>query len=119
MAALSQFDVDDQVNVNPGTVNSVKTDAALLKVIENLKKQVNALRSKLNQPGNGWTNTDSAPPTINPKTGKAFKRYCWTCGCCDHCSSNHPGVKAPGHDNSATFKDRKGGSNKNCLGPKP
>ena len=23
-------------------------------------------------------------PDINPITGVAFKRYCWTCGCCPH-----------------------------------
>lgn len=55
---------------------------------------------------------------INPKTGKPFKRYCWTCGCCGHWGGDHPGIKAPGHKDEATFKNRMSGSNKNCLGNK-
>ena len=55
------------------------------------------------------TNSD-----INPRTGKPWKRYCWTCGCCPHWSRNCP-KKAKGHKDNATFKNRMGGSNANCL----
>ena len=51
---------------------------------------------------------------INPKTGMPWKHYCWTCGCCPHWGKNCP-RKAKGHKNNATFKNRMGGSNKNCL----
>ena len=50
---------------------------------------------------------------INPKTGKEWKRYCWTCGCCPHWGKNCP-VKKKGHKNEATFKNRMGGSDCNC-----
>ena len=52
---------------------------------------------------------------VNPKTGKAWRRYCWTCGCCDHwgrfCAN-----RKPGHKVDATFKNRMGGSTKGVLG---
>ena len=51
---------------------------------------------------------------INPKTGQPYKRYCWSCGCCPHWSKNCP-VKKKGHKDEATFKNRMGGNNKNCL----
>ena len=45
---------------------------------------------------------------------KQPKRYCWTHGCCAHWSSNCENPK-PGHKKEATFRNRLGGSNKNCL----
>ena len=50
---------------------------------------------------------------VNPKTGLPWKRYCWSCGCCAHWGRNCP-VKKRGHQDDATFKTRKGGSNDNC-----
>ena len=52
---------------------------------------------------------------LNPKNGKAWKRYCWTCGCCDHWGKFCP-QPAAGHKNDATFKDRMQGSTTGVLG---
>ena len=56
----------------------------------------------------------SQNPNINPKTGKKYKRYCWSCGCCPHWGRDCKHKKT-GHQDGATFKNRMGGSNKNCL----
>ena len=80
------------------------TTAALLPLIKQLTKKVDQLVC-----------TQATPLiSINPKTRKPFKRYCWSCGCWDHWGKNCPNKK-PGHQDSVTFKDRKGGSNKDCL----
>ena len=52
---------------------------------------------------------------LNPCTVKKSKRYCWTCGCRPRWGKDCPDKK-PGHQDSATFKNRKGGSTqqKNC-----
>ena len=52
--------------------------------------------------------------SINPKTGKPWRRYCWTHGCCTHWSKNCPQKKS-GHKDDATFRNRMGGSNEKCL----
>ena len=54
--------------------------------------------------------------TINPRTGKPFRRYCHSCGCCDHWGK-HCKHKKPGHQDNTTFKNRMGGSDLNCLVP--
>ena len=51
---------------------------------------------------------------INPRTGKKYKRYCWSCGCCPHWGKDCK-HKKPVHQDNANFKNRMGGSNKNCL----
>ena len=114
MAALGNL--ENQENIPPQAhANAVQSDRALLTIIEQLSKKVEALGSKIADQTPNHQKSDLA---INPKTGKPFKRYCYTCGCCNHWGRNHPGQKAPGHKDEATFKDRMGGSNKNCLGPK-
>ena len=115
MAALENLE-SNQENIPPqAQVNAVQSDRALLTIIEQLNKKVAALDSKITN-----QNTIQRTPglEINPKNGKPYKRYCWTCGCCNHWGRNHPGQKAAGHKDDATFKDRMGGSNKNCLGTK-
>ena len=98
------------------SANSVSTGItmdSILSLFKNLEKKVD----NLNTPGNNG-NTLTAPPSINqdinPKSGKPWRRYCWTCGCCTHWSKNCV-IKAPGHKDNATFKNRMGGSDKNCL----
>ena len=51
---------------------------------------------------------------MNPRTGKPFRRYCHSCGCCDHWGK-HCKHKKPGHQDNATFKNRMRGSDLNCL----
>ena len=88
------------------SVNSVSDNTAILQLLRAMETKIAKLetKSQRNQPSGD----------INPKTGKPFKRYCWTHGCCTHWGKNCPN-KAPGHQDDATFKERKNGSNTNCL----
>ena len=107
LAALSDFtattDLSQEAAMNNvSTAPSDTTTTTLLKMIEKLSTKVDELKRQS-------TNKD-----INPRTGKKFKRYCWTCGCCPHWGKDCPN-KSPGHQDNANFKNRMGGSNKNCL----
>ena len=55
--------------------------------------------------------------TTSLVTQRELKRYCWSCGCCPHWG-RFCGKKKNGHKDEATFKNRMGGSNEKCLGPK-
>ena len=98
-------------NYTANSTISSKSIESLLTIIKDLESKVDNL-SKLSQrtPQQYVPNNDK----INPKTGKEWKRYCWTCGCCPHSSKNCP-IKKPGHQDSATFKNRIGGSDENCY----
>ena len=52
---------------------------------------------------------------IDPRTGRAWRRYCWSCGCCDHWSCFCPNRKSS-HKVDATFKNCMGGSTTGVLG---
>ena len=80
------------------------TTTTLLNLIKQLTEKVDQLTYK-----------QTAPLlSINPKTRKLYKRYCRSCECCNHWGKNCLNKKT-GHQDAATFKDRKGGSNKDCL----
>ena len=97
----------NEENIPPtNSMNKVSEDK-LLKLIEALNKKVDNLSNVAKNKGNN--------NKINPRTGNPWKRYCWTCGCCDHWGKDHVGPKADGHQDKATFKNRMGGSDKNCL----
>ena len=49
-------------------------------------------------------------PSLNRRT---TSKYCWTHGGCAH-NSNECTVKAEGHDDEATFADKRGGSKAFC-----
>ena len=51
---------------------------------------------------------------INPRTGKKFKCYCWSCGYWTHWGKDCTQKKS-GHKGNATFCQRLGVGNKNCL----
>ena len=82
--------------------------------LQQLSKQLSMLQTQLNSLTPTNIKNPTQDTTINPKTGQPYRRYCWTCGCCTHWSKNCP-KKAKGHKNEATFKNRMGGSNANCL----
>ena len=105
MESSDKRDPPPLMEANNATTEEMDQTNLLCELIQNLTKQVEAMSK---QP------LITKSPNINPKTGKPFKRYCWTCGCCDHWGKACPNKK-PGHQDSATFKDRKGGSNKDCL----
>ena len=55
----------------------------------------------------------TGPPPPKPTRWKFYGRYCHSCGACDHWG-NKCLWKKPGHQNKATFKDKKGGCTDNC-----
>ena len=91
-------------NISDTTV----TNAQLLTFLKTLQNKVDRLETNTPSP------TISTNSTINPRTGKEFKRYCFSCDCCLHWGRNCP-TKTLGHKDDATFKNRMGGSNKNCM----
>ena len=100
--------ITSQGNATP-SINSVASSITmdtLLTTIQDLKKEITTLKGSRNNTIN---------KEINPRTGKPWRRYCWTHGCCTHGSKDCTN-KAAGHKDDATFKNRQGGSNKNCLG---
>ena len=92
--------------VTNDSLNSMSTASTLQTILTQMKTPQNELHALKSQP----TTSDK---NINPRTGKQWKRYCWTCGCCPHFSNYCPN-KASGHQDDASFANRKGGSNKNC-----
>ena len=87
----------------------------LLKQMATMQSQIKNLtmvaQPSINQnQGHLSQNSDN----INPKTGKPWRRYCWSCGCCPHWGKHCP-QKKRGHKDEASFRNRMGGSSKNCL----
>ena len=109
--ALAQYtqelvidDTEDDHQVNNTTQQSSEV-AMLLQLMTELNKKVDSIAP---------TRAPKKNITINPKTGKPYRRYCHSCGCCDHWGKNCKNKK-PGHQDNATFNNRMGGSNFNCL----
>ena len=92
------------------------SDKAIFQLLKTLK--VEALSTSNNTPysqvDNSQVDRNKSGTTINTNTGQAYKRYCWSYGCGGHWSRHCENSK-PGNKNEANFKDRMGGSNKNCL----
>ena len=88
------------VNANPNDVTQLCT------LIDELRQEVNYLKSNNYKPLN--------TVDCKPKTSKPWRRYCHTHGCCNHWGCNCKD-KSPGHKDDATFRNRMGGSNLNCL----
>ena len=91
-------------NISDTTV----TNAQLLTFLKTLQNKVDRLETNTPSP------TISTNSTINLRTGKEFKRYCFSCGCCLHWGKNCP-TKNSGHKDDAIFKNRMGCSNENCM----
>ena len=103
---------DDQHDNDVNAVSNLgSNDNALLQAIETLTARINTMSTDARSQ-NGKNKNEL--PTVNPRTGRPYKRYCWTHGCCAHWG-RHCNAKKAGHCDDATFKDRKGGSNKGCL----
>ena len=93
------------------TNNSSKQTKEILQLFNGLSKKLDNLEQKCTVS----TKENTRPPNINPTTGRPWRRYCWTCGCCDHWGRFCPNRK-PGHKVDATFKNRMGGSTKGVIG---
>ena len=93
-------------NQSLNSTTSTLTLDTLMTTIQDLKKEISSLK-------NSTTNKDTSD--INPRTGKPYRRYCWSHGCCTH-DGKHCNNRKTGHKEEATFKKRLGGSNYNCMG---
>lgn len=105
---------EDTSSISSHTANSTITNHSidsLLTIIKGLESKMDNFSKQALRTNQLYSqNTD----TINPKTGKEWKRYCWSCGCCPHASKNCP-IKKQGHQDQATFKNRMGGSDEKCY----
>ena len=101
----------DQLSASLSTLtrNSDKNMTKLVQLFDGLCKKVDDLEKGNNN------RSKNGDPTVNPRTGKPWRRYCWSCGCCDHWGRNCPNRKR-GHKVDATFKNRMGGSTEGVLG---
>ena len=86
----------------------------MVKLLQQMMTKLNTLENKVNNKEN-ISNNGNKNSTVNPKTGKPWKRYCWTHGCGTHWSDKCQSP-APGHKNEATFKNRMGGATNGVLG---
>ena len=112
--------LDDSSNLLSPSMNSASSNVtiqALVKLVKSLESKVDKLSNEKTKNNNNNNNNNNQVTTnneINPRTGKPWRRYCWTHGCCTHkgvdCTN-----KAPGHEDEADFRDRMGGSNKDCY----
>ena len=91
-------------NISDTTV----TNAQLLTFLKTLQNKVDRLETNTPSP------TISTNSTINPRTGKEFKRYCFPVAVAYIGEIIVPPKKS-GHKDDATFKNRMGGSNENCM----
>ena len=94
---------------------SDSTEKSMISMLQKMMNKMNELETKVNNGGKPDKKTLTSTSKVNPKTGKAWKRYCWTCGCCDHWGKFCT-IPAQGHKNEANFKDRMNGSKENVLG---
>ena len=91
------------------TGNSNKQNEKFNKLFDALIKRIDTLEKKCP------VANDEDKENINPRTNKPYRRYCWSCGCCNHWGRNCPNRKR-GHQINATFKNRMGGSTQGVLG---
>ena len=128
MSALSMFaEMDDQENQenNPPcppaeAANKMLTNEdRILKMMEKMEAKFDAklkeLTTNRNRGGNNNRGNRTRDESINPRTGKPWKRYCWTHGLVSYFGKDCKN-KAPGHRDDASFKNRMGGSTEGVLG---
>ena len=104
---VSQLYEDKMVDENKENVNAVTTNALadIINTLKLLKQEMNEIKSSAKPSG-----------TKAPKAGKKKRKprldtskYCWSCGAWNHFSRDCRN-KQSGHQDSATFKNRMGGS---------
>ena len=99
-----------------GSISNVSHDSAVMIMMQKMMERMDNWEKTPNKSNrSNSNNSENSKENINPKSGKSWKRYCWSCGCCKHWGRNCPSRKA-GHRIDATFKDRKGGSPKGVIG---
>ena len=83
----------------------------MLRLLKELSADIRATRDSTKRDRNGQVNQRVAQKTPNDggKLHANISKYCWMHGACQH-SSNTCRNKARGHQDHATFQDKKGGS---------
>ena len=103
--------------------NTMKSDTVQLKILKILQQIQQSLTTTGGQQGTGNNNSNNN----NGRRGRAPRKtpdncsftrtikdkYCWNHGGCNH-TSTECRAKANGHQDSATFENRQGGSNAFC-----
>ena len=100
--------------------NAVQNDSIQLEMLKLLKQMQESMCTQLNktqQKNGSQPSTNKKPPRKTPDDAsyprKKTNKYCWTHGGTNH-SSQECQRKAPGHQDTATFVNRLGGSNAYC-----
>lgn len=95
-------------------VNATATDTALvelMKTMQEMQKSMKQMQDNMKQ--QQLENCKHCHPQI-----PAYSKYCWSCGACCHNSTDcFPEKMKPGHQDSATFENKMGGSTQNCNKP--
>ena len=127
MSALSMFaemeNQEDEENTPPcppaEAANKMLTNEdRILKMMEKMEAKFDAKFKELSTNCGGGNNNNrnrNKDESINPRTGKPWKRYCWTHGLVSYFGKDCKN-KAPGHHDDALFKNCMGGSTKGVLG---
>ena len=112
---------DENTRPQPSALNLQILNIDMMTMLATMQKNIDTLTERLAATAqNLGINTPSGTlgtqtnKIINPKTGRSFKLYCCTCGCCPHWGRNCY-CKATEHKDDATLKDHKHGSDENCI----
>mmetsp|Transcript_22015 Transcript_22015/g.30951 ORF Transcript_22015/g.30951 Transcript_22015/m.30951 type:complete len:127 (+) Transcript_22015:124-504(+) len=112
--------VADTSTMTTPSMNSTTSSSSIesiMSIIKKLEQKVDNMHIPIQTTiSHSTTSTPYSPTndTINPNTGKPWKRYCWSCGYTTHKGKDCPNKKE-GHHDEASFKNRMGGSNKDCY----
>ena len=63
------------------TGNLSKQNKDIMKFLKTMAKKMDRIEMQCNKEN---VDTSNENALLNPKTGKAWRRYCWTHGCCNH-----------------------------------
>ena len=95
-------------------VNAVRTDPVQLEILKILQQmQQNMATPQTTNDSRTTNRTPRKTPDNTTFRRRNTNKYCWTHGGCGHDSTTCR-AKAPGHQETATFKNRMGGSNAHC-----
>ena len=104
--SLVASEIESNTSDSLNSLTSASTVTTLISTMKSLQQEMKELKQVQQR-------KPVVDKTINPRTGKQWKRYCWSCGCCPHSGRCCPN-KLPDHRDEATFNNSLGGSNKFC-----
>ena len=102
---------------NTNNIQSDTVQLEMLKILQQMQQAMTSNTGAQNQDRGGCKGNTGRTPKKTPDdaTFQRFKKdkYCWTHGACGHVSSDCQG-RAPGHQDTATFNNKQGGSKAFC-----